>query len=129
MEDKVLKLYSPLQVDIIDRDNPGHPIPLRAAGPEHAQEYLDMIARAFVELQSQEDARSAFITLDQDWSEICEKICSCTRSVEQINGRLYGVYSCRSSEELDSEDIKALEWYCRDQWEHGWGEGYAHCPG
>ncbi len=29
---------------------------------------------------------------------------------------------------LDPEEIDDLEWHCRDQWKHGWGEGYAHCP-
>ena len=87
-----------------------------------------MIARAFADLQSQEDARSAFMAPDQDWSEVCEKITSVTRATALIDGRPYGVYFCRSKSELNSEDIEDLEWYCRDQWEQGWGEGYAHCP-
>lgn len=124
-----LKLYSPLQVDVIDRDRPGHPIPLRAGGHERETAYLGQIVDTLQKLQSQEEARNAFTAPDQDWSDICEKICSCSRSIELVNGRLYGVYSCRSSEALDPEDVEALKWYCRDQWENGWGEGYAHCPG
>ena len=128
MADNLLTQYSPIQVDVIDRDGSGQAVPLRAAGPEHAQEYLDMIARAFAELQSQEDARSAFTAPEQDWSEVCEKITSVTRATALIDGRPYGIYFCRSKSELNSEDIEDLEWYCRDQWEQGWGEGYAHCP-
>ena len=40
-----LKLYSPLQVDIIDRDNSGHAITLRAVSHEQEAEYLDRISR------------------------------------------------------------------------------------
>ena len=35
-----LKLYSPLQVDIIDRDRSDHPIPLQAVDRERAGGYL-----------------------------------------------------------------------------------------
>ena len=35
-----LKLYSPLQVDIIDRDRSGPPIPLQAVNRERGGEYL-----------------------------------------------------------------------------------------
>ncbi len=126
---KELKLYSPLQVDIIDRDNPSHVIPLQAVSHEQESEYLGQIVNVLQGLQSQEDARNAFTAPNQDWSEICEKICSCTRSIELINGRLYGVYSCRNSGELDADEVDALKWYCQDRWENdGWGEGYAHCP-
>ena len=123
-----LKLYSPLQVDIIDRDTSSHAVPLRAVSPERETEYLGQIMSTLRELQSQEDARNAFTAPEQDWSEICEKICSCTRSIELINGRLYGVYSCQSHGELDPEEVDALKWHCRNQWDQGWGEGYAHCP-
>lgn len=124
-----LKLYSPLQVDIIDWDRSGSPIPLQAASREQGREYLGKIMNAFRELQSQEDVRNAFIASEQDWSEICEKIISLTRTVEAVNGTLYGVYTCRSSGTLNLEETEDLKWYCRDQWEDsGWGEGYACCP-
>ena len=123
-----LKLYSPLQVDIIDRDDPGRVIPLQAVNHEQKPEYLGQIVTVLQGLQSQEDARNAFTAPQLDWSEICEKICSCTRSIELIDGRLYGVYSCQSSGELDKEEVDTLKRCCRELWEHGWGEGYAHCP-
>lgn len=123
-----LRLYSPLQVDVIDRDNPGRPTPLQAASPEHRQEYLSRIMFAFLELRSQEDARNAFIAPEQDWSEICEKIISVTRAVRLVDDRPYGVYVCRSREKLGPDDVDSLRRYCQDQWEQGWGEGYAHCP-
>lgn len=129
MEDNLLTLYSPLQVDIIDRDTSDRPIPLEAIGPEHRQECLNRIMDVFSQLQAQEDARNAFTAPDQDWDEICEKIISVTRTVRLVDGRLYGVYTCRSSEKLDPDDVGSLKWYCRDQWENGWGEGYAHSPG
>lgn len=128
MEDNILELYSPIQVDVIDRDTPGRPIPLQAAGPEHRQEYLNRIMHTFGKLQAQEDARSAFTASDQYWDAICENIISVTQTVCLLNDRLYGVYTCRSTEKLDEEEVDSLKWYCQDQWEHGWGEGYAHCP-
>ena len=123
-----LKLYSPLQVDIIDRDTPGHAIPFQALGRDRLGEYTGMTMKAFRALQSQEDARDAFVSPDQDWSEVCDKIVSLTRTVEVVDGRLYGVYTCRSQGELRPNELDDLEWYCHDQWENGWGEGYACCP-
>lgn len=123
-----LTLYSPLQVDVIDRDGSGRAVPLQAADPEKAGEYLSRIMAAFLALQSQEDARDAFISPDRDWSEVCDKIVSLTRAVEVVGGRLYGAYTCRSRGKLDQDDLEDLEGYCQDQWENGWGEGYAHCP-
>lgn len=123
-----LRLYSPLQIDVIDRDHSDHPIPLQAVSGERASDYLGRIMNAFRELQPQEDARNAFIAPEQDWSEICEKIISLTRVVETVNGTLYGVYTCRSSGTLTPKEVEDLKWHCYNQWENGWGEGYAHCP-
>lgn len=124
MEDKKLVLYSPIQVDVIDRDSPGHSFPLQAAGPEH----LDRVMHVLWSLQSQEDARHAFTASELDWSEICEKIISVSRVTARIDDRPYGVYLCRSKEELEPKEVDDLKRQCRELWEHGWGEGYAHCP-
>ncbi|WP_325213478.1 DUF4240 domain-containing protein [Oscillibacter sp.] len=123
-----LKLYSPLQVDIIDRDTPDPPCPLQAARPERKQEYLERFKNELRALQFQEDARHAFTAPEQDWSDICEKIVSLTRTIEVVNGRLYGAFTCESTGRLDPQELNSLKWYCRDQWENGWGEGYAYCP-
>lgn len=129
MSDTVeLRLYSPLQVDIIDRDTPDPPCPLQAARPERKQEYLDRLMNELRVLQFQEDARHAFTTPEQDWSDICEKIVSLTRTIEVVNGRLYGAFTYESTGRLDPQELNSLKWYCRDQWENGWGEGYAYCP-
>lgn len=55
-----LTLYSPLQVDVIDRNSQGRAIPLEAAGSDRAEEYLDRIMSTFRTLQPQEDARDVF---------------------------------------------------------------------
>ena len=128
MEDSILELYSPIQVDIIDRDASGCLIPLQAAGPEHRQEYLSRVMWAFFELHAQEEARSAFTAHNQDWPEMCEKIISVTRTVRLVNDRPYGVYVCQRAEKLEPDEVNSLKQYCQDQWENGWGEGYAHCP-
>lgn len=123
-----LRLYSPLQIDVIDRDISDRAIPLQAADQEPKEEYLRRIVRALGELQSQEDARHAFTAPQQDWSEISKKIISVDRAVTLVNNRLYGLYLCRIGKELAPKEVADLKWHCRDQWEHGWGEGYAHCP-
>ena len=123
-----LRLYSPLQIDVIDRDISDRAIPLQAADQERKEEYLRRIVRALGELQSQEDARHAFTAPQQDWSEISKKIISVDRAVTLVNNRLYGLYLCRIGKELAPKEVADLKWHCRDQWEHGWGEGYAHCP-
>ena len=123
-----LRLYSPLQIDVIDRDISDRAIPLQAADHERKEEYLRRIVRALGELQSQEDARHAFTAPQQDWSEISKKIIAVDRAVTLVNNRLYGLYLCRIGKELAPKEVADLKWHCRDQWEHGWGEGYAHCP-
>lgn len=123
-----LRLYSPLQIDIIDRDISDRAIPLQAVSREQKEEYLRRIVRALGELQSQEDARHAFTAPQQDWSEISKNIISVVRAVTLVNNRPYGLYLCRSKRELTPKEVENLKCYCRDQWEHGWGEGYAHCP-
>ena len=79
-----LRLYSPLQVDIIDRDAPGRAIPFQAVSNDCRSEYARIIMNAFRAIQSQEDARNAFTAMKQNWAEVCEKIVSLTRSVELI---------------------------------------------
>lgn len=124
-----LELYSPIQVDIIDRDIPLHSVPLQAVSHERKGEYLELILSAFQKLRSQEEARNAFTAPRQEWPEaLREKIVSLTRSVGMINGRPHGIYICRSSGEFDSEEVETVKTFCRYQWEQGWGEGYAHCP-
>ncbi len=123
-----LRLYSPLQIDVIDRDISDQAIPLEAASHERKEEYLRRIVRALGELQSQEDARNAFTTHQQDWSEISKKIISVVRAVTLVSNRPYGLYLCRSKEDLAPKEADDLKQYIRDQWEQGWGEGYAHCP-
>ena len=115
-------------MDIIDRDTPGRPIPWQVAVPERRQEYLGHIMSAFLELKSQEDAKEAFTVPEQDWSDLCEKIVSVTRKVKLVSGRPYGIYICQSREQLTPEEVDSLKRYCREQWELGWGEGYAHSP-
>ena len=123
-----LKLYSPLQVDIIDRDTPGHAIPFQAVGCDCRSEYTRIIMNALRALQPQEDARNAFTALDQNWAVVSEKVVSLTRSVELLLDRPYSVFTCRSEGKLDAEEVNFLKQHCRNQWEHGWGKGCAYCP-
>lgn len=123
-----LKLYSPLQIDIIDRDAPSRAIPFQAIGCDCRSEYTRIIMNALRAFQPQEDARNAFAALNQNWAGVSEKIVSLTRSVELILDRPYSVFTCRSKGKLDVEEVDDLKWHCRNQWEHGWGEGCAYCP-
>lgn len=123
-----LKLYSPLQIDIIDRDTPGRSIPFQAVSCHCRIEYTRIIMNAFRAIQAQEDARNAFTAMKQNWAEVCEKIVSLTRSVELILDRPYNVFTCRSGEKLNAEEVNFPKQHCRNQWDRGWGEGYAHCP-
>lgn len=61
-----LRLYSPLQVDIIDRDVPGRAIPFQAVSSHCRSEYARIIMNAFRAIQPQKDARNAFIAPEQD---------------------------------------------------------------
>ena len=62
-----LKLYSPLQIDNIDRDAPDRAVPSQAVGRDCRSEYTRIIMNAFRAIQAQEDARNAFTAMKQNY--------------------------------------------------------------
>ena len=57
-----------------------------------------------------------------------EKVLSLFPSVEEVDGRLYGVAVCQVKGELAPEELAELKEYCTSQYADGWGEGYEQRP-
>lgn len=132
-----LKLYSPLHVEMIDldhepKDQPDGEspvVPLEAAGRGALAAHTEWLLSAIEKLQPQTDARNAFTNYARRWIGIVsERVISISQSVEKIDGRLYGVAVCQSHGPLDSEEVQSLKSYCRNQYDMGLQDGYAHYP-
>ena len=130
-----LKLYGPLHVSLIDgtveqleqeRDCPV--ISLEGVGRNHIAAYTEHVLAAIQKLQPQEEARSAFSQYAEWFEEVSGKIISIRHTVEQVQGRLYGVLICKSREPLLPEEIQDLKYECRDQFDSNWCSGFAKCP-
>ena len=57
-----------------------------------------------------------------------EKVVSIVPSVEETDGRLYGVAVCQVKGKLAPEELAELKEYCTSQYADGWGEGYEQRP-
>ena len=130
-----LKLYGPLHVELIDRtidelnQKSGCPaIPLESVGRNHIAAYTEHVLSAIQKLRPQEEARSVFSQHTEWFEEVSEKMISIRHTVEQVQGKLYGVLICKSREPLSAEEIKDLKYECRDQFDSNWGAGFTTCP-
>ncbi len=123
-----LKLYSPLHVEMAGPDHRNSTVFLEGVAPEKKAACTEMVRAALQKLQPLEDARSAFFRLTGGYPNINEKIISLLHTTELVEGRLYGVTICKTSEALSQEEIEDLKYECRDFFDSGCGAGFAYCP-
>lgn len=122
-----LKLYSPLHVEMVSPDHGNSTIFLEGVEPEKKKAYTEMVLTALRKHQPLEDARSAFFRLTEGYPNINDKIISLLHTTELVEGRLYGVSVCKTSESLSPEEIEDLKYECRDLFDSGHGSGFARC--
>ena len=128
------KLYRPLQVTIVDLDRPGREgpatrpdLPLQSVGEDRIAAYTAEIMDAIRKLQPQEEARSLFAQYTGALEKISKNLMSLRLTVEQVEGRLYGVIVCEARQPLSAKEIGLIQEYCDGQYGEARSAGYAYC--
>ena len=138
IESKVteLKLYSPLSAELteeepvrdwIDEPEPSMPLPL-TGDDLSAPELRAAILKGIEDEQAPEEAERGLMAYFDGSDAVNEKVVSFFPSVEEVDGRLYGVAVCQVKGRLAPEELAELKEYCTSQYADGWGEGYEQRP-
>ncbi len=138
IESKVaeLKLYSPLSAELVEEapvrdwiEEPEPFPPQSLTGDElSAPELRAAILKGIEDEQAPEEAERGLMTYFDGSDAVNEKVVSFFPSVEEVDGRLYGVAVCQVKGELAPEELAELKEYCTSQYADGWGEGYEQRP-
>lgn len=138
IENKVteLRLYSPLSAELeeqapvrdwIDDPEPSTPLPL-TGDDLSATELRAAILKGIEDEQGPEEAERGLMAYFDGSDAVNEKVISVFPSVEEVDGRLYGVAVCQLKEALTPGEMAELKEYCLCQYSDGWGEGYEQRP-
>jgi len=123
-----VKLYTPLHVEMVDADHGDSTVFLESIGQDKKAAYTELVQSALQTVQPLEDARCAFCQHTGGYPGVNEKIVSLLHTTELVEGKLYGVTVCQSKGTLSPEEIDGLKSKCREQFDAGWGSGFAQCP-
>lgn len=122
---EILRLYSPLTADLYEVDEYG----------DTSMDAQQLSAGELVECQEQileaikreacpgEEARGMMHYFDEDRA-VAGKVLDARPTVEEYNGKLYGVLECRIREPLTPEELNKLTCFWNGQESDGWGEGF-----
>ena len=130
-----LKLYSPLRAELEEEpvrewiDEPELSIPMPLTGDDlAAPEFHAAILKGIEDEQGPEESERGLMTYFDGSDAVNEKVISVFPSVEEVDGRLYGVAVCQLKEALTLGEVAELKEYCLCQYSDGWGEGYEQRP-
>ncbi len=124
-EEHTLKLYMPLTADLYERDDWGD---LEDEGTEmdgrELLPYVGQILSAIIKNRLPEEAGSGLMHWYHEGDEVDRKVRSAVFTVEEREGRLWGVAECKVAGELTPEELNTLKEYISGQASDGWGEGF-----
>ena len=131
-----LKLYSPLRAELAEEEpvrdwieEPESPAPLPLTGDDlSAPEFRAAIRKGIEVEQAPEESERGLMAYFDGSAAVDEKVLSFFPSVEEVDGRLYGVAVCQLKSRLTSDELAELKEYCVGQYADGWGEGYEQRP-
>lgn len=131
-----LKLYSPLRAELVEeppvRDGIDEPEPpgsqFLTSDDLSAPAFRAAILQGIKDEQLREETERGLMLYYDGPSSVDEKVISFFPSVEEVDGRLYGVAVCQVKGHLTLDELEELKEYCTAQYADAWGEGYEQRP-
>ena len=137
MEDKMteLRLYSPLTGDLYAADSEEHeegegydpetPDPLDSG---ELVPFAGEISTGIGDESSVDETERGLMAYFYGSETVDEKVASLRPTVEEVDGKLYGVAVCQTRGTLTPEELAELKEFCVGQYADGWGEGFEQRP-
>ena len=131
-----LKLYSPLSAELVE-DAPARDWIDESEPPDSqildsedltAPVFHTAILKGIEAEQAPEEAKRGLMAYFDGSDAVNEKVLSFFPSVEEMDGRLYGVAICQVKGQLTPDELAELKEFCVGQLADGWGEGYEQRP-
>lgn len=124
-EPTLLKLYMPLTAELYERNGYGDmdDLPTELDGRE-LRSYEGEILKALINNRSPEENNRGIMCYYAEEDSINEKVKSVAFTVEERDGRLWGVAECQVVGTLTQEEMSTLTDYISGQASDGWGEGF-----
>jgi len=132
-----LKLFSPLTADLMEDEDSfdedgfgsfGEPYDYYEGTPMNGDElvqFKDVILDAIKKEELPGEAERGLMTYFYgEPASVNDKVMSAFPTVEEYDGKLWGVMVCKVKEPLTPAELEGLKSYCSGQYSDGWGEGF-----